>query len=67
MELTNITQVVIFFIFVLALMAFSLSPAIYISEKLALKSTFVEKHSTKFSIIFSIFFATLATIFIFKF
>lgn len=67
MELANITEVVIFLIFILALMAFSLSPAIYVSEKLALKSTFIQKHSTKFSIVLMLFFAILATIFIFKF
>jgi hypothetical protein len=67
MEIANITEVVIFLIFILALMAFSLSPAIYVSEKLALKSTFIQRHSTKFSIVLTLFFAILATIFIFKF
>ncbi|WP_198305759.1 hypothetical protein [Arcobacter vandammei] len=67
MELSNITQMVIFLVFILALMACSLSPAIYISEKLALKYTFIQKHSTKISILFAMFFSTLATIFIFRF
>ncbi len=67
MDFSNITQVVIFLVFILALMAFSLSPAIYISEKLSVKYTFLEKHSTKVSILFAIIFSTLATIFIFKF
>ncbi len=67
MEFTNMTQIVIFMVFTLAFLAFSLSPAIYISEKLALKSTFIEKHSTKVSILLALCFSILVSIFIFKF
>ncbi len=47
-------DVVIYSVFILALIAFSLSPAIYITNKLSNKFIFIENNSTKISILFAI-------------
>ena len=60
-------DVIIYFVFILALIAFSLSPAIYLTNKLSTKFVFVEDNSTKISIIFAILFSVAATTFIFQF
>ena len=44
-------DVVIYSVFILALIAFSLSPAIYITNKLSNKFIFIENNSTKISIL----------------
>ena len=60
-------DVVIYSVFILALIAFSLSPAIYITNKLSNKFIFIENNSTKISILFAILFSSIATFFIFWF
>lgn len=65
MEFESITQIAIYLVFVLALIAFSLYPAIWLSEKLSLKFAFFEKHSTKLTIVFAVLFSLLGTVFIF--
>ncbi|MFA7083271.1 MAG: hypothetical protein WC141_01930 [Arcobacteraceae bacterium] len=64
METSSVTSAVIFLVFVIALMAFSLSPAIWISEKLSKKSPFIEQHSRKITILLTLTFSVLAAIFI---
>ena len=49
-------DVVIYSVFILALIAFSLSPAIYLTNKLSNKFIFIENNSTKISILFAILF-----------
>lgn len=66
MEFESITQIVIYLVFVLALIVFSLYPAIWLSEKLGCKFSFFEKHSTKLTIGFTILFSLLGTLFIFS-
>ena len=60
-------EIAVFLVFILALLAFFLSPAIYLTNKLSARLTFVDKYSTKFSIILAFVFSLCATIFIFKF
>ncbi|WP_148570426.1 hypothetical protein [Aliarcobacter cryaerophilus] len=58
-------DVVIYSVFILALIAFSLSPAIYLTNKLSNKFIFIENNSTKVSILFAILFSCIGTFFIF--
>lgn len=67
MEISAITDVVIFLVFVAALMVFSLSPAIWISEKLSSRYLFIDEHSTKITILLTLCFSTFVTLFIFLF
>lgn len=60
-------DVIIYFVFVLALIAFALSPAIYVTNRLSNKFVFIENNSTKISILFAILFSSIATFFIFWF
>lgn len=60
-------DVVIYSVFVLALIAFCLSPAIYVTNKLSNKFIFIENNSTKISILFAILISNIATFFIFWF
>ena len=60
-------DVVIYSVFILALIAFSLSPDIYLTNKLSNKFIFIENNSTKISILFAILFSSIATFFIFWF
>ncbi|MGJ0335775.1 hypothetical protein [Aliarcobacter cryaerophilus] len=60
-------DVVIYSVFILALIAFSLSPAIYLTNKLSNRFIFIENNSTKVSILFAILFSSIATFFIFWF
>ena len=60
-------DVIIYSVFILALIAFSLSPAIYLTNKLSNKFIFIENNSTKISILFAILFSSIATFFIFWF
>jgi hypothetical protein len=67
MEIATITNVVIFLVFVAALMVFSLSPAIWICEKLSSRFVFIDLHSNKITILLTLIFSMLATLFIFLF
>lgn len=67
MEFASITQMVVYLVFVLALLAFSLSPAIWISQRISPRSAFYERHSMKFSIFLALIFSSLATTFIFMY
>lgn len=60
-------DIVVYSVFILALIAFSLSPAIYLTSKLSNKVAFVEANSTKISIVLAVLFSTIATFFIFLF
>ena len=60
-------DVIIYYVFVLALIAFALSPAIYVTNRLSNKFVFIENNSTKISILFAILFSSIATFFIFWF
>lgn len=60
-------DIVIYSVFILALIAFSLSPAIYLTNKLSDKVDFIETNSTAISIVLAIIFSTVATFFIFIF
>ncbi|QNM87189.1 hypothetical protein [Aliarcobacter cryaerophilus] len=60
-------DVVIYSVFILALIAFSLSPAIYLTNKLSSRFIFIENNSTKISILFAILFSCIGTFFIFWF
>lgn len=60
-------DIVVYSVFILALIAFSLSPAIYLTSKLSNKVAFVEANSTKVSIVLAVLFSTIATFFIFLF
>ncbi|AYJ80090.1 hypothetical protein AN286_07910 [Aliarcobacter cryaerophilus ATCC 43158] len=60
-------DVVIYSVFILALIAFSLSPAIYVTNKLSSKFIFINNNSTKISIFFAILISSIATFFIFWF
>lgn len=60
-------DIVVYSVFILALIAFSLSPAIYLTSKLSSKVAFVEANSTKVSIVLAVLFSTIATFFIFLF
>ncbi|AXK48837.1 hypothetical protein CRU87_01995 [Aliarcobacter trophiarum LMG 25534] len=58
---------IVYLVFILALIAFSLSPAIYLTNKLSNKVAFIEANSTKISILLAILFSSMATFFIFLF
>jgi len=60
-------DVVIFLIFVLALLAFALSPAISLVERFSDKYSFIDKNSTFLSITLALCFSLIATTFIFQF
>ena len=67
MEISAITNVVIFLVFVAALMVFSLSPAIWVCEKLSSRFIFIDEHSSKITILLTLCFSVLVTLFIFLF
>ncbi|MFA7090629.1 MAG: hypothetical protein WC149_02120 [Arcobacteraceae bacterium] len=67
MDVAAITNIVIFLVFIAALMVFSLSPAIWISEKLSSKFLFMEHHSSKITLLLTFTFSVIATFFIFIF
>jgi hypothetical protein len=67
MEVADITNIVVFLVFVAALMVFSLSPAIWIGEKLSSKSLFLEQHASKITLLLTLLFSLTATVFIFAF
>lgn len=58
---------VVFLVFVLALMAFFLSPAIYLVGKFKDNFNFVERYATHISLLLALVFSIIATLFIFKF
>lgn len=65
MQLNSITEIVVFLVFVAAFMVFSLSPAIWLSEKLMDKYSFDEKISNFLTLIFTLCFASLASYFLY--
>ncbi|MCK9336509.1 MAG: hypothetical protein M0P43_01630 [Arcobacteraceae bacterium] len=66
MQLTDITNIVVYLVFVGALMIFSLYPAIWISEKLSLKSQLFANNSRTITIILTITFASIASLFLYS-
>lgn len=66
MQLTSITDIVIFLVFVGALMIFSLYPAILISEKFALKSKYFANNSRIVTIVLTITFSSIASLFLYS-
>lgn len=65
MQLASITDIVIFLIFVVAFMVFSLSPAIWLSEKLQQKYTLTLKVTNFLTLFFTLSFSALASYFLY--
>ncbi len=62
----SITEIIIFLVFVVAFMIFSISPAIWISEKMTHTFQISTQYSHKIILFFTIFFASLASFFLYS-